>query len=39
MVDADSFFDSSDLGGLAHLLLGKMLQDKGLLYDEKNGAF
>ncbi len=39
MLHAGSFFNSGDLSGLAYLLLGKMLQGKGLHHDEKNGAF
>ncbi len=39
MVDAGSFFDSGSLCGLSHLLLGKMLQEEGLHYDENHGAF
>jgi hypothetical protein len=39
MVHAGSFSSSSGLGGVTHLLLGKMLQGKSLQYDEKDGAF
>jgi hypothetical protein len=39
MVHAGSFSSSSNSGGVAYLLLGKMLQGKSLQYDEKDGAF
>ncbi len=39
MVHAGSFYSFSGLGGFTHFLLGKMLEGKSLLHDEKDGAF